>query len=171
MLSDAPAPPVVHIEERPAEWTLLRVGPSGRTIVIGAWGGGCGGRLRATVAKQDDAAVTLKVTFPVPVSDDPQDPVMCPAIARKEIATVKLDAPLDGRALPGQARIHVSLPPTAARLPRLIGARARDALRSLRNQLYHGHLAGPIDGEVVREKRSGARQGGRDVTIVAAARR
>lgn len=170
MLADAPVP-AVHTEQQPARWTLLRVGPSGRSVVIGATAGTCQGPLEAAIATQDDAAVTLTATFPTPVPDDPSEQVLCPAIFARYVVTVTLDAPLDGRALKGQARLLRWRQAPPASLPRLIGARARDALVGLRNQGYTVHLAGPIDGEVVREQYSGRRQSGRDVTVVAAPRR
>lgn len=166
MLADAPVPAVAHVAQAPARWTLLRVGPSGRTLVVGAWkGDGCKRELRPVVVAEDAATVTLSVTYPIP-----EEPVYCPAVVGREIATLKLDTPLDGRALPSQSRVRFPYR-VGAPLPRLTGTRARDALLSLRNQGYRIHLAGPIDGVVRRVQLSTRREFDDEVTVVAAPRR
>jgi hypothetical protein len=167
VLADLSTPKVPHVEQRPADWTLLRVSPTGRTVVVGAVGGGCVGKPVVSVASQDDAAVTLAATQSEVVPDGPDDQVACTMDLRFYRVGVTLDRPLAGRALRTQARVRAWAPTLSGRPPRLAGTRARDAVLALRNQGFRPHLAGPIEGTVVRVTWSFARANGTDVTVVA----
>jgi hypothetical protein len=158
-----------HEETVPAQWSLMRVGPSGADLDIGVGYGGCDRDPRLTEVQESTTAVTLTVSQPRSVPDPGDGPAVCPAIARFTTLAVRLSRPLAGRALVGQWRF--SAPPTGAGgvVPPMIGARAGDAMRGLANQNVHTRLIGPVDGTVIRESPAPGQRfsGAKGITLVA----
>ncbi len=140
-----------HEETVPAQWSLVRVSASGEDLDIGVGYGGCDQAPRVTEVQESTTSVTLTVTQPRFVPDPGDGPAVCPAIARFTSLAVRLSHPLAGRALVGQWRF--STPPTGAGgvVPRMIGARAGDAMRGLANERIHTRLIGSVDGMVIRQ--------------------
>jgi hypothetical protein len=158
-----------HEETVPAQWSLMRVGPTGTDLDIGVGYGGCDQAPQVTEVHEGTTAVTLTVSQPRCVPDRGDGPSVCPAIARFTTLAVRLSHPLAGRSLVGQWRF--STPPTGAGgiVPRMIGARAGDAMRGLANERIHTRLIGSVDGMVIRQspapgQRFSAEQG---ITLVA----
>jgi hypothetical protein len=142
-----------HTENVPAQWSLTKVSPSGRYIVVSALGqGGCEGTPQVAAVSETSTAVTLRVIRPQGVPDAGEAPAPCPAIPSRVITMgVRLSAPLAGRTLVGQARFALFRAAPGAAVPHLVGARAGDAMRALANVRIHSRLIGPVEGMVVRQ--------------------
>jgi hypothetical protein len=150
-----------------AQWSLLRISPSGRTLVIGTPGGGCFRPPQVTVEHEDAVAVQLQVRMTYLVPDGEHE--ACTADFRIERASVTLSAPLAGRRLVDQWRLSLFTIPSAP-APRMVGVRAGDALRALANQDIPTRLVGPVDGTVVRQRAAPGRGRGVTGTITLIAR-
>jgi hypothetical protein len=140
-----------HSETLPAQWSLWKVSPSGRYLVISVVYGGCDQAPHVTDVQESTTAVTLTVMQQKGVPDPGEGPLICPSILKVDQLGVHLSRPLAGRRLAGQWRLSVA--PSGARgvAPRMIGARAGDAMRGLANASVHTRLIGPVDGTVIRQ--------------------
>jgi len=128
--------PALH--DRPLEWAVAGVGEGARTLVIQPGiGGGCDeGRPRVAVR---EGRGRIRVSVTIRSAEGPD--VACPAIAHyHEPVTVRLDAPVAGRAIGGPQRsgrpgfVLDSRPPQpgpTVAVPRVAGLRAADARRAL----------------------------------------
>jgi hypothetical protein len=96
-----------------AQWSLLRISPSGRTLVIGTPGGGCFRPPQVTVEHEDAVAVQLQVRMTYLVPDGERE--ACTADFRVERALVTLSAPLAGRRLVDQWRLSLFTIPSSLR--------------------------------------------------------
>jgi hypothetical protein len=140
-----------HLETVPAPWSLVNVSPTARYFAVGVAYGGCEQTPQISAVEETADAVTLTVTIQRP-AQDPGDAALfaCPAIAAYSRLGVHLSRPLAGRNLVGQWR-H-TFPSLADGLaPRMVGARAGDAMRALANRVTHTRLIGPVDGTVIRQ--------------------
>src|SRR3977135_3336491 len=99
------------------QWSLPRISPSGRTLVIGAPGGGCFRAPQVTVEREDAVAVRLQVRMTYLVPDGEHEG--CTADYRTERATVTLSGPLAGRRLDDQWRLSLFTIPPSRAAPRM----------------------------------------------------
>jgi hypothetical protein len=136
-----------HTDTGPAQWSLAKVSPSGRYLAIVGVGGGCAGPLVVTDVRQTATTVTVSVNQSQGFPEGPAE--ACTADYKVLHAGVRLDAPLAGRALVGQWRFPVMR--LGAAVPRMVGARAGDAMRALANVNVHTRLIGPVNGTVIRQ--------------------
>jgi hypothetical protein len=136
-----------HTEIGPAKWSLEKVSPSGRYLVIAGAGGGCAGPLQVTDVRESAKTVALTVEQSQGVPDGPFE--ACTADYKFLTVGVRLNAPLAGRKLIGQWRFGLAR--SWAEVPRMVGARAGDAMRALANRSVHARLLGPVDGTVLRQ--------------------
>ena len=131
-------PALPALQDRPLDWALTGVGAGARTLVIQPGiGGGCD-ESRPDVAVREGRR-TIRIAVTIRSAEGPD--VACPAIARyHEPVTVRLDAPVGGRAVGGPRRsdrpgfaLDARLPDTgdAVTVPRLAGLRAADARAAL----------------------------------------
>jgi hypothetical protein len=131
----------MHYER--TNWIALHVARDQRTLFVSYVSGGCA---RGPRAKVQETADYVRIT----VSQlQPEPTVICHADLRLPQLKVKLDRPLDGRRLRGQAKRFPG--PRSWRTvwrgdrvvsvaPRLIGLAAPDALRGLRHQGFRARL-------------------------------
>lgn len=161
-------PPVAaafHPAVETVPWSLQRVSPSGRTLVLTVFGGGCwsSSTRQATVIRQDRHVVELRVEMTQSVPDGPDE--VCTADLAVLRLFVGLAAPLNGRALHFQTTWSPTLRFMPPSVPQMVGVRGRDAVRALANQSILARIVGPADGVVVRQGRA-ARTGVPRVTSV-----
>lgn len=140
------------VETKP--WSLQRVSPSGRTLVVAVSGGGCWltSSRRATVIRQDKHVVELRVEMTRFIPDGQYEGCAMNGIAGLPVF-VGLASPLKGRALHfptySSQPVYRRVPPW---LPRMVGVRGRDAVRALADQGILARITGPADGVVVRQE-------------------
>jgi hypothetical protein len=120
-LSDVVAAPSRQGDEH---WTLLRVSPSGRILVLQAVGGGCGHDPRAITTERPHE-VEIRVRQLVPADRH----AICPMIARIDTLRVRLSSPIAGRSVVHQSLRSVARPRA---MPRVLGLRISDARFALR---------------------------------------
>lgn len=124
---------------RAVDWSLSGVGPGARSLIVqpGTTGGCDQGDPRVTV-REGAARIVVSVSIESVQGPD----VVCPAIARlNSPVTVRLSAPVGGRAVSGEDRrdhpgaaLEQARPDAQApRVPRVLGLGARDARAALCN--------------------------------------
>ena len=128
----------VSMVEVPAEWDVAGVAKDGRSIDLFLNAGGCRrGPVRASVV-ETPTTVTLAVLQGSLVYDDLPYRVPCPADYSRGLTSVRLAAPLGGRAIKGRPAVAVPLGTIVAdgnplrwRVPRVVGMSPWEARRAL----------------------------------------
>jgi hypothetical protein len=112
--------------------------------------------------------VTLDVQEQILVPDGRFE--ACTAEARLLRAGARLTRPLGGRRLIGQWRFSMipvfSISPTGPVAPRMVAARAGDAMRALANQNIATHLVGRLDAAVRRQRPAAGQPAPHGVTLI-----
>jgi hypothetical protein len=130
----------------PAEWDVAGVAKDGRSIDLFFTAGGCRrGPVRASVV-ETPTSVTLTVLQGSLVYDLPY-PVPCPADYRRGLTSVRLAAPLGGRAIKGRPAVAIPLGTIVAdgnplrwRVPRVVGMSPWEAKRALTRRGFVARL-------------------------------
>jgi hypothetical protein len=128
----------VSMVEVPAEWDVAGIAKDGRSIDLFFNAGGCRrGPVRASVV-ETPTTVTLTLLQGSLVYDDRPHPIPCPADHRRGLTSVRLAAPLAGRAIKGRPAVPVPLGTVVAdgnplrwRVPRVVGMSPWEARRAL----------------------------------------